>query len=101
MSDSTSFPKQGRSWSEVAADIDRFRETDVHSSPTNRLMTGIHIGDDAIHEVCQAAYNKYFHSNAVLAEMEQGIGRMQNEVLAWTVDLLNGGPDPSVPGRTT
>ncbi len=90
-SEATVFPNKGRAWSEVEADLDRFRAADVSSSPTNRLMTGIHLGDESIHEVCQRAYNKYFHSNAVLAEMEAGLGAMQRDVLAWTVDLLNGG----------
>ncbi len=84
------FPDKGRTWSKVEADLDAFRLSDVASSPTNRLMTAIHMGDDSIHEICQRAYNKYFHSNAVLAELEPGLGRMQEEVLGWTVDLLNG-----------
>jgi glutamate/tyrosine decarboxylase-like PLP-dependent enzyme len=91
MSEAMKFPDKGRAWSDVEADIDQFRGSDVGFSPTNRLMTGIHIGDESIHEVCQRAYNKYFHSNAVLAELEPGLGRMQGEVLGWTVDLLNGG----------
>lgn len=87
------FPGKGRAWSEVEADLDEFRAADVHSSPTNRLMTGIHSGDDTIHDICRRAFDKYFHTNAVLAEMEPGLGRMQAEVLAWTVDLLNGGAE--------
>ncbi len=93
MSEATRFPAKGRDWSEVESDLDRFRASDVAFSPTNRLMTGIHIGDHSVHEVCRRAYDKYFHTNAMLAEMEVGMGRMQREVLAWTVDLLNGGPD--------
>ncbi|MCG8401999.1 MAG: aminotransferase class V-fold PLP-dependent enzyme, partial [Firmicutes bacterium] len=54
-------------------------------------MTGIHQGSQQVHELCQAAYNEYFHTNAVIAEMEPGLGRMQDDILRWTVDLLNGG----------
>jgi glutamate/tyrosine decarboxylase-like PLP-dependent enzyme len=93
MSEATEFPRKGRAWSDVEADIEHFRSVDVAFSPTNRLMTGVHIGDDSIHEVCRRAYDMYFHANAVVAELEPGMGRMQAEVLAWTVDLLNGGSD--------
>ena len=93
MTKPTPFPKTTRTWSEVESDLDDFKNQDLFSRPNNRLMVGIHKGDDAVHEVCRRAYNKYFHTNGVLAEMEQGLGQMQSDVLGWTVDLLNGGPE--------
>lgn len=91
MSEIAKFPAKGRSWSEVESDLDRFRSTDVAFSPRDRLMTGIHIGEDSIHEVCRQAYMKYFHTNAITLGMEKCFGQMQSDVLEWTVDLLNGG----------
>jgi glutamate/tyrosine decarboxylase-like PLP-dependent enzyme len=93
MTGSTSFPKLRRTRHEVEADIRQFKSLDMCTKPNNRLMTGIHKGSQQVHEVCRAAYNEYFHTNAVLADMEQGLGQMQNDVLRWTVDLLNGGAE--------
>lgn len=87
------FPKNSRPWSDIEADIDGFLTSDRCSNTMNRIMTGIHKGDDQIHEVCKAAYNKYFHTNGIFGELEQGLGQMQGDVLNWTVDLLNGGPE--------
>ncbi len=87
------FPKKRRIRSEVESDIKLFKRQDRSTSSKNRLMTGIHQGSQEVHEVCQAAYNEYFHTNAVIAEMEPGLGQMQSDVLRWTVDLLNGGSE--------
>ncbi len=88
------FPTSGRSWTEIERELDELRALDSFAQPRNRIMTGIHRGSAETHEVCKAAYMKFFHSNGILADMEPGgLGRMQSEVLQWTADLLNGGPD--------
>ncbi|MEM9750494.1 MAG: aminotransferase class V-fold PLP-dependent enzyme, partial [Pseudomonadota bacterium] len=85
------FPSKGRSWEEIEADLDQYKSMDSFG-PKNRLMTAIHQGSAQTHEICQKAYMKFFHTNALLADMEPGgLGKMQGDVLQWTADLLNGG----------
>ncbi|MEL7029511.1 MAG: aminotransferase class V-fold PLP-dependent enzyme, partial [Pseudomonadota bacterium] len=94
MSDPAPFPAAGRSWDAIESDLDRFRSLDAFANPKNRLMISIHSGDADTHEVCKAAYMKFFHTNALLADMEpSALGRMQSDVLNWTAELLNGAPD--------
>jgi glutamate/tyrosine decarboxylase-like PLP-dependent enzyme len=88
-----SFPEKGRPWASVDADIEHFKTLDTCHRPQNRITTGIHKGSDEIARIAQAGFNHYFHANALLADIEEGMGRMQTDVLQWTVDLLNGGPE--------
>jgi sphinganine-1-phosphate aldolase len=90
-----SFPQVGRSWQAVEADIDQLSASDAFLNPKNRLMAAIHKGDEVIYRVSQAAYNKVFHVNAFVFDMGEKVtlGKMQSDVLQWTVSLLNGGAD--------
>ncbi|MCP4005709.1 MAG: aspartate aminotransferase family protein [bacterium] len=89
----TFLPEKGRSWQEVEADLLGFQAMDLDEDVHLRLLTGIHKGDERVHEVCRKAYFMYFHTNAVLAEYHPGQGRIQREVLEMAVRLLGGGAE--------
>ncbi|MEZ5927942.1 MAG: aminotransferase class V-fold PLP-dependent enzyme [Parvularculaceae bacterium] len=94
MSNGAKFPKTGRSWADIEGDLDRLVSNESFWRPENRLMTGIHKGSPETFEIIEKAYMKLFHYNGLLADMEHGgVGRMQDELLGWTADLLNGGKD--------
>ena len=88
-----SLPAKGRSWEEVEADLRGFQAMDLDEEIHLRLLTGIHKGDERVHEVCRKAYLMYFHTNAMLADYHPGQRRIQNDVLGMAVRLLGGGDE--------
>ena len=90
---SREFPKTSRTWEKVEADLDHFKSHDVGSSDINRLMTGLHLGEESVHQVCKQAYTKFFHTNAMMASTGSSLTIMQNDVLRWTANLLNAEED--------
>ncbi|MCL6285836.1 aminotransferase class V-fold PLP-dependent enzyme [Ruegeria sp. 2012CJ41-6] len=93
MNAKTPFPKQGRPWSEVKSDIATLRDDGIALSTRNQLMNGINLGEGKLHNIVQEAYNMYFHGNGVSAGMDPLFAQMQSDLLAWAVDLLNGGTE--------
>jgi len=86
------FPANGRDWNAIETDLDEMLAQGLWTRPQNRLMLGIHSGSEETHEVAKKAYMKFFHQNALVAEADPlAMGRMQNDILSWTADLLNGG----------
>ena len=92
MSNGPGLPEKGRAWEEVEASLRDFQSMDLDEQH-ERLMTGIHLGDERVHEVCRKAYNMYFHHNAMLADYHPGQRQMQNDVLEMAIRLLNGGDE--------
>jgi sphinganine-1-phosphate aldolase len=86
------FPNSGCTFAEVQRRVEELASRDL--DPTRqRMWVLMHQGDDDVHRVAKWAYERYFHFNAFTAEYEQGQAQMQEEVLDWTVSLLNGGSD--------
>ncbi len=88
--ENTELPKFGQSWEQVQARLCEFQAMDLDPQHM-RLLTGIHKGDEEVEKVRKQAFNMYFDSNGITADWEPGLGRMQAEVLAFTVSLLGGG----------
>ena len=87
--EATGLPKHGRSREWIESELDRIQASDLDPAHM-RLLTGIHKPDDETEAVCRSAYGRYFHSNGITADWEPGLGRMQREVLSFTVSLLGG-----------
>lgn len=85
-------PVKGIEWEEIKTSLKEFKNSD-HPEMKNRLLSGIHKGDEKIHEICRNAFNLYFHGNAFLGSHEQGMAQMQKEVLEMAVGILNGGDE--------
>ncbi len=94
MSENKVFPKKGIGWDEIRDKLLEFRSKDIGSDDfLNRLTTGCHMGDDAIHKVCRDAWNMGFHLNGFLADLEPGMQELQQEILDMALEILNGGKE--------
>ena len=86
------FPKKRKSWEEIKSSLLEFKNLDTDAKH-GRLTVDMHMGTEALNRVCMEAYMMFFHRNAMLAEYEEGLRRMQTEILLMAVELLNGGED--------
>jgi len=84
------FPQKRKSWGEVKSSLLAFKNLDTDSKH-GRLTVDMHMGTEELNRVCMEAYMMFFHRNAMLAEYEEGLRRMQTEILQMAVELLNGG----------
>ncbi len=53
----------------------------------------MHQGDETVKQVCQDAYNLYFHNNAFISSYEDGQKQILDELRQMIVEILNGGDE--------
>ena len=86
------FPPRGRTREEVLADLEAAKAEDVDWRG-GRIGLYTHFGGDDVLEIAQDASRMYFSENALGGSAFPSLARLENDVIAWTLGLLNGGDD--------
>ncbi|MCP4125383.1 MAG: aspartate aminotransferase family protein, partial [Bacteroidetes bacterium] len=88
-------PEKGLSTDEISKKLRELKQQDLNDEKL-RLLTGMHQGDENVKQVCQDAYNLFFHNNAFIAAYEDGQKQILSELRQMTVEILNGGDEGCV-----
>jgi glutamate/tyrosine decarboxylase-like PLP-dependent enzyme len=80
------FPTTGTSWPDLEAELVARRAGDP------KMDLGLKGPDDA-DAVARAAHQLYFNVNAMLGPRIPSISHITNDIYAWVIDLMHGGPD--------
>ena len=88
----TSLPKQGRSWNELAVEMDEARKGDVDWR-RGRVGVYIHYAGDEVLDVAKKAYLKFFSENGLGPRAFPSLARFESDVVAMSLGLLNGDAD--------
>lgn len=86
------FPPRGRTREEVLAELEAAKAEDVDWRG-GRIGLYTHFGGDDVLEIAQDASRMYFSENALGGSAFPSLARLENDVIAWTLGLLNGGDD--------
>ena len=84
-----SLPQQGRAIDDVIEDLAAKREHDARWQD-GRTFGMVYDGGPGVHEVAERAAVMYLHENALNMLAFPSLRAIQNEVVAWTSDLLHG-----------
>ena len=86
------FPPAGRPREEVLDELESARENDVDWRG-GRIGLYTHFGGDDVLDIAKDAARMYFSENALGPSAFPSLARFENDVIAWTLGLLNGGDD--------
>lgn len=86
------FPPKGRPREEVLDDLESAKSDDVDWRG-GRIGLYTHFGGDDVLEVAKDAARMYFSENALGPSAFPSLARFENDVIDWTLGLLNGGDD--------
>jgi len=86
------FPPKGRTRDEILAELEAGKDEDVDWRG-GRIGLYTHFGGDDVLEIAKDASRMYFSENALGASAFPSLARLENDVIAWTLGLLNGGDD--------
>ena len=86
------FPLKGRTRDEILAELEAGKGEDVDWRG-GRIGLYTHFGGDDVLEIAKDASRMYFSENALGASAFPSLARLENDVIAWTLGLLNGGDD--------
>jgi sphinganine-1-phosphate aldolase len=86
-----SLPKQGRSASEVLADLDELGKADVDWKSGRAFSLAYYAGPE-VYELATEANARFQSANALNTGAFPSLGKMQSRVVATIAELLNGGP---------
>ena len=87
-----SLPQEGRPAEEILADLERLQADDVDWKG-GRVFSLAYFAGEEIYDLARKANDAFLSTNALNPGAFTSLGRMQAEVVRWTADLLNGGPD--------
>jgi len=87
-----SFPEQGLEPSSVFAEMERARRDDVDWR-RGRVALFVHYAGDDVLAVAKEAYLRFFSENGLGLTAFPSLRKFEDEVVAWTADLLGAGPE--------
>ncbi len=88
----SNFPEHGTARTDVFAEMEDARRADVDWR-RGRLGLYVHFGGDDVLEVAKEAYQRFFSENALGPKAFPSLRKFEDDIVAWTADLLHGGPD--------
>ncbi|MCP4907614.1 MAG: aminotransferase class V-fold PLP-dependent enzyme [bacterium] len=94
-----SFPEKGVAWNELRERLEGLGENDVDWRNKKSAVYVFHPGEDVL-EVAKEAYALYQSENALGPAAFPSLKRMEDEVIAMALDLLNG-PDTGIGNMTS
>ena len=86
------FPEHSTPAADVFAEMEEARRTDVDWR-RGRLGLYVHFGGDDVLDVAKEAYRRFFSENALGPKAFPSLKKFEDEIVAWTADLLHGGPN--------
>ncbi len=86
------FPENSTAPADVFAAMEDIRGTDVDWR-RGRLGLYVHFGGDDVLDVAKEAYRRFFSENALGPKAFPSLKKFEDDIVAWTADLLHGGPD--------
>ena len=86
------FPENGSAPADVFAEMEDARSHDVDWR-RGRLGLYVHFGGEDVLEVAKEAYRRFFSENALGPKAFPSLKKFEDDIVAWTADLLHGGPD--------
>jgi glutamate/tyrosine decarboxylase-like PLP-dependent enzyme len=86
------FPEHGAARTDIFAEMEDARRADVDWR-RGRLGLYVHFGGDDVLEVAKEAYRRFFSENALGPKAFPSLRKFEDDIVAWTADLLHGGPD--------
>lgn len=84
------FPTHGSNGDEILREMDAMKADDVDWR-AGRLGVYVHFAGDDVLEIAKRAHHLFFSENALGAAAFPSLRRLEEDVIAWTLDLLNGG----------
>ena len=87
----SAFPEHGTAASDVFAEMEDARRSDVDWR-RGRLGLYVHFGGDDVLDVAKEAYRRFFSENALGPRAFPSLKKFEDDVVAWSADLLHGGP---------
>lgn len=91
---STAFPEQGLAPSALFVQMEEARRTDVDWK-RGRLGLYVHYAGEDVLAVAKEAYMRFFSENALGPKAFPSLKRFEDDVVAWTASILQGGSDTS------
>lgn len=88
----TTLPRAGKPWRDLEAELDAARADDVDWR-RGRTAVYIHYAGDDVLDVAKQAYLKYFSENGLGPRAFPSLARLEGDVIAMALGLLNGGPE--------
>ncbi|MEM1323130.1 MAG: aminotransferase class V-fold PLP-dependent enzyme [Bacteroidota bacterium] len=88
----TSFPQQGRSQSDLLAEMQEMKTGDAKWR-SGKVFSYVYFAGDEVLNAVKAAYNAFFSENALNPTAFQSLRRMETEVIGMCADLLHGDAD--------
>lgn len=88
---SSHFPEHGTARTDLFAEMEDARRADVDWR-RGRLGLYVHFGGDDVLEVAKEAYRRFFSENALGPKAFPSLKKFEDDIVAWTADLLHGGP---------
>ena len=88
---STHFPENSLPPSDVFAEMEDARRNDVDWR-RGRLGLYVHFGGEDVLAVAKEAYQRFFSENALGPKAFPSLKRFEDDIVAWTADLLHAGP---------
>lgn len=89
---SSHFPEHGAAREDVFAEMEDVRSGDVDWR-RGRLGLYVHFGGDDVLDVAKEAYRRFFSENALGPRAFPSLKKFEDDIVAWTADLLHGGPN--------
>ena len=89
---SARFPETSLAAEAVFAEMEDARSNDVDWR-RGRLGLYVHFGGEDVLEVAKEAYRRFFSENALGPKAFPSLRKFEDDIGAWTADLLNAGPD--------
>lgn len=86
------FPEQGAAPHDVFAEMESARRDDVDWR-RGRLGLYVHYAGEDVLAVAKEAYARFFSENALGPKAFPSLKRFEDDIVAWTADLLQGGAD--------
>jgi glutamate/tyrosine decarboxylase-like PLP-dependent enzyme len=88
----TALPVTGANWDALEREMSEARRGDVDWR-RGRTAVYIHYAGEEVLDIAKRAYAMYFSENGLGPRAFQSLAKFENEVVGWTLGLLNGGPD--------
>ena len=89
---SARFPETSLAPDAVFAEMEDARRNDVDWR-RGRLGLYVHFGGDDVLAVAKEAYQRFFSENALGPKAFPSLRKFEDDIVAWTADLLSAGPD--------